>query len=218
MCPTVPYTPPQSAPEPAPPPARTRGFPAFGCFNNVAKLSPPTIALWRRLLESVPQARLILLSHSFADRGVQARYREMLGPVADRVEMRGRVGHRALMKMYAEEIDVALDPLPYSGGATTLEALWMGVPVITLGGGDRFCARHTSSHVTHIGESWMIAKDPDEYVAVATRLVRDDAELAAVRARLRPKMLASPLLDPVRYTRNLEVAYRAMLEDRPRAA
>lgn len=138
----------------------------------------------------------------------------MFGPVADRVEMRGRVGHRQLMRLYAEEVDVALDPFPYSGGATTLEALWMGVPVITLGGGDRFCSRHTSGHTTHIGEPWMIAANPEAYVALAARLAADDAELAAVRARLRPTMAASPVTDSPRFARHLEDAYRTMFERR----
>jgi protein O-GlcNAc transferase len=210
----VSYTPSTSAPDVLPPPSRRRGYVTFGCFNNVAKLSPAAVALWCRVLEASPKSRLKLLSHSFADAGVQARYRALFGPVADRVELHGRVGHRALLKAYAEEIDIALDPLPYSGGATTLEALWMGVPVITLGGGDRFCSRHSSGHTTHIGEPWMVAPSPDAYVALAARLAADDVELAAVRARLRPKMAASPVCDGVRFARDLEVAFRAMFEAR----
>jgi protein O-GlcNAc transferase len=205
----VPYTPPVNAPEVGFP--SRRGFVTFGCFNNVAKLSPPTIALWRRILEELPAARLLLLSHGLADAGVQAWFRDHFGPVAGRVEMRGRVGHKTLMRTYAEEVDIALDPFPYSGGVTSLEALWMGVPVVTLGGGDRFCSRHTSGHLTHIGEPETIAVDPDDYVRIAVQLARDEDRRVRERAERREKMRASPVLDSARFTRNLEDAFREML-------
>jgi protein O-GlcNAc transferase len=207
----VPYTPPAQAPPVGPAPSVHRGFVTFGCFNNVAKLSPPTIALWRRILEHLPTARLLLLSHGFADPGVQAYFRELLGPTADRVDMRGRVGHKTLLRTYTEEVDIGLDPFPYSGGVTSLEALWMGVPLITLGGGDRFCSRHTSGHLTAIGEPGGIARDEDDYLSLAVALAEDEPRRARERAERRPKMLASPVLDSPRFTRHLEAAFREML-------
>ncbi len=215
----VPYTPPATAPPTLPAgdaPSRRRGYITFGCFNNVAKLSPPTIAVWRRILEAVPTARMLLQSHSFADPGVQAWYLAQFGPTASRVELRGRIGHKTLMRTYAEEVDIALDPFPYSGGLTTLEALWMSVPVITLGGGDRFCSRHSSGHLTAIGEGRTIARDADDYVRLAVALADDHDRRIAERGSRRERMAASPVLDSQQFTRDLEEAFRQMLARSPR--
>ena len=112
------------------------------------------------------------------------------------------------MKRHAE-IDIALDPFPYNGTTTTVEALWMGVPLITLAG-DRFIARVGESILTTLGEPGWIAADAEGYVRKAVALASDLSALAEVRARLRPQLLASPLCDAPRFARNLEAAWRGM--------
>ena len=122
--------------------------------------------------------------------------------------LRGASPHRELLAAYGE-VDIALDPFPYSGGLTTLESLWMGVPVVTLGG-DGFAARHSQSHLTNAGLTTLIAGGADAYVEIAVGLARDLKHLALLRAELRPRVAASPLCDGPRFTRHLEAAYRVM--------
>jgi predicted O-linked N-acetylglucosamine transferase (SPINDLY family) len=112
--------------------------------------------------------------------------------------------HEQLLATY-NEIDMALDPFPYSGGVTTCEALWMGVPVLTLPG-PTFAGRHSASHLHNVGLTDWIAADSDDYVAKARGWTQLAAPLALLRAQLRPRMAASPLCDADRYCRNLEVA------------
>jgi predicted O-linked N-acetylglucosamine transferase (SPINDLY family) len=106
-------------------------------------------------------------------------------------------------------VDIALDPRPYSGGLTTLEAMWMGVPVV-IWPGRRFCARHSASHVTVVGHPEWVAADADDYIRIAAGLAVDLAGLSTLRARLRGRMEASPLCDGAAFTRNLEALYRSL--------
>jgi predicted O-linked N-acetylglucosamine transferase (SPINDLY family) len=125
-----------------------------------------------------------------------------------RLDLAGRVSHEQLLATYAD-IDIALDPFPYSGGLTTCEALWMGVPVITLTG-NTFAGRHSTSHLSNVGLPELTTKTPEAYVATALALAHDPARLATLRQGLRAQMAASPLCDAKRYTRDLEAAYRQM--------
>jgi protein O-GlcNAc transferase len=204
------YSPPEYAPSVAPLPARGNGFVTFGCFNNLAKINPGVVKLWTKLLREIPDARLLLVTKALGNRTVRGRYREMFAEcgVSERVDFSGMVPHPELLARYGE-VDIALDPFPYSGGLTTLESLWMGVPVITLGG-DRFAARHSLSHLSAVGLPELIASDEDGYCAIATDLARDLPRLEALRSGLRERMAASPLCDGPRFTRNLEDAYRTM--------
>jgi predicted O-linked N-acetylglucosamine transferase (SPINDLY family) len=126
----------------------------------------------------------------------------------ERLLFAGREPHAALLARYANDIDIGLDPLPYSGGLTTLEALWMGVPVVTLPGAT-FAGRHAASHVTNAGLPDLVARDAADYVAIIRRLGADRTALAALRAGLRARMRASPLLDTKRFARDLSAALRA---------
>lgn len=204
------FTPPEYAPPVAPPPARKNGYLTFGCFNNLAKLNRPVMDLWLRLLQEIPNARLVLATKALGDPAMRNRFRQIFvgGGVSDRVDFSGMVPHPDLLARYGE-VDIALDPFPYSGGLTTLESLWMGVPVITLGG-DRFASRHSLSHLTAVGLPEFIVTDQEAYLAKAVSLAHDLSHLESIRAGLREQMKSSPLCDAPRFTHNLEEAYRSM--------
>ena len=198
-------------PPPGPAPSREAGPPTFGSFNNVAKLGPRTVACWAALLREVPDARLLLKGLSFEDPGIVARYRSLFaahGIAPERLDLIGWVaGSGGHLPLYAR-IDVALDPFPYNGTLTTLEALWMGVPVVTLRG-DRHAARVGASILTHLGRSDLVVADEAAYVKRAADLVRAKTDRASLRAAL----AASPLMDGARLARELEAAYTALLKD-----
>jgi predicted O-linked N-acetylglucosamine transferase (SPINDLY family) len=205
------YTPPEYAPVVVPPPLLERGYVTYGCFNNLAKLTPEVIALWAQLLQRVPDARLILKWGSFKDLGVQRRYRELFqqhGIDPTRIDLRGASPHREMLAEYGD-MDIALDPFPFSGGLTSCEALWMGVPVVTLAG-DLPVSRQTLGFLTQVGLSDLAATDPEQYLTIASELARDKARLQNLRLSLRHTMQASPLCDAKTFTRDLEAAYRAM--------
>jgi protein O-GlcNAc transferase len=203
------YAPPAYAPPVGPLPALAHGCITFGCFNNLAKVTPQVVALWGLLLKELPDAHLLLKTRALDDDATRARYLSLFashGIEEGRIELVGASPHPELLGCY-NRIDIALDPFPYSGGLTTLESLWMGVPVITLGG-ERFCSRHTLSHLTAAGLPGLIASGPKGYIETAVALARDTERLAAIRSGLRGRMSASPLCDGSRFTRNLEAAYR----------
>jgi predicted O-linked N-acetylglucosamine transferase (SPINDLY family) len=205
------YATPEYAPEVGPLPALTKGYVTFGCFNNLAKVNDGVIALWARLLHRLPGARLILKTRTLGDPEVRDRYTAMFeghGIERARVDLLPASPHAELMAKY-NEIDIALDPFPYSGGLTTCEAMWMGVPVVALAG-ETFAGRHAASHLHNAGLSDWVVEGPEDYVTVAERWSRDLAALAELRAGLRQRMAASPLCDGPRFARNLEAAFRAM--------
>lgn len=205
------YGPPGYAPEPGPPPAKTAGRVTFGCFNRLAKLNDATMALWARVLDAVPGSQLLLKTKELSCpelRRRTARRLARLGIGPDRLTLAEGAPHPALLAAYGE-VDVALDPFPYSGGLTTLEAFWMGVPVVTLPG-RRFVSRHTLAHAGVLGHPEWAARDADGYVRIAAGLVRDLDALSSIRTGLRTEMAASPLCDGPRFTRALEAAFRTM--------
>ncbi len=194
------------------PPARTAGAaPVFGSFNNAMKLTPKTIALWSELLKAVPQSRLLLKAPSLKDATVQTRFADLFaahGISRQRIEFRGPSGLAEMMQEYGD-IDIALDPLPYNGGTTTLQALWMGVPVITLAGGN-FAGRMGASFLTTLSQTDWIAHDAADYVVKAKALSEQLASLRQGRANLRARLHASPLCDITSYTQDIERLYRRM--------
>jgi protein O-GlcNAc transferase len=198
-------------PDVGPLPATQPGAVTFGCFNNLAKLNPPVIALWGRLLRELPASRLLLKTRELANPGACARIRELFaveGVADEALLFEGHSEHAELLARY-NAVDIALDPFPYSGGLTTIEALWMGVPVVTMPG-ERFASRHSFSHLTVAGLGELVADGPEGYLRIATELARDLSRLAGLRAGLRERMRGSPLLQGERFTRGLENAYRAM--------
>ncbi|WP_138223208.1 tetratricopeptide repeat protein [Nibricoccus aquaticus] len=208
------YQPPAEAPAVGPLPALVaKAGIVFGCFNNFAKVTPETIALWCRLLTAVPGSRLFLKSRGLDDPDTASRIRDAFmqaGVMPERIELDGReLSVPAHLALY-HRVDVALDTFPYNGTTTTCEALWMGVPVITLAG-ETHVARVGSSLLTHLGSADWIAKTPGEYCAKARALVADLTRLSVIRAGLRERMSASPLCDAVGFTRGLEAKYRALV-------
>ncbi len=193
-------------------PAGAGGAFTFGSFNNFAKLSPATLALWAQILRAVPGSRLVLKSRGLADRGVAARLHATFagaGVEPSRLTLDGAelsvADHLALY----HGIDLALDPFPYNGTTTTCEALWMGVPVVTLAGRTHV-ARVGASLLTHTGLTEWIAPTPGDYVAKAVAATRDLPRLAELRRTLRERLRTSPLCDATSFTRGLESAFTAM--------
>lgn len=205
------YTPPQTRVEVSPPPALTAGHVTFGCFNNIAKVTPQVVAVWAQILEATPGSRLRLKSAALKSPGVRERFEALFaasGVVPERLTLDGPSRHAEYLASYGE-IDVALDPFPYNGGTTTVEALWMGVPVVALEG-DRFVSRMGLSHLTAVGLRDLVAPTEAEYVARAVSLASDTGRLEALRSRLRRDVETSPLCDSACFTRQLEHAFRTM--------
>ena len=203
------YSPPPHAPDVAELPALERGYITFGCFNNLAKITPVVLETWAEILRRLPTAKLILKTHQLSDSGTADRLSRSLAALGvdeSRVEFRGSSGHRALMANY-NDVDVILDPFPYSGGLTTCEALWMGVPVIALPG-EIFASRHSASHLANIGLADWVCDSVSEYIDLAIARTSDLNGLARLRSGLRNRMRRSPLCDASRFGKALGVALR----------
>jgi protein O-GlcNAc transferase len=205
------YGPPDEAPTPRAVPCLSNGFATFGSFNNPTKISVATLDAWAQVLTRLPTARLLLKGKSFADPATRASFAERLhrrGIAAERVDLVGWLPDHAHLAHY-DHVDVALDPFPYNGTTTTCEALWMGVPVVTLRG-DRHAGRVGASLLTQIGLTDLIADSVEAYVSTAAALAGDPARLADLRRSLRPRMAASSLCDAAGFARKVEEAYRTM--------
>lgn len=207
------FTPPPVDIAVAPLPARASGTITFGCFNNLAKLNDAVVALWARVLHAVPDARLFLKTKQLAsvDSGASMRARFGAHGIApERLILEGASPRHELLAAY-HRVDIALDPFPYPGGTTSVEAMWMGVPVLTRRG-DRFLSRVGESIAHNAGLAEWIAADDDDYVARAVRHGADLDALDSLRAGLRERVMASPLFDAARFARHFERALWAMWE------
>lgn len=197
------------------PPVAVRGGDGpvvFGSFNALAKITPELVAVWARILRRVPGSRLVLKSRPLADAGTRERFRRLFaghGIAAERLDLAGRTPTRGGHLGAYGAVDIALDPFPYNGTTTTCEALWMGVPVVTLAG-DRHAARVGASILTRIGVRELIARDVDGYVDLAVVLAQDALRRRALRMGLRARVAASPLCDAEGFARTVEAAYRDM--------
>ena len=189
------YSPPPYAPDVGPLPAQTNGFVTFGCFNNLAKVTPRVIESWAEILRRLPTARLILKTHQWSDRPTADSFLAdfaAIGIAGDRIELRGSSGHRAFMGQYGD-VDIVLDPFPYSGGLTTCEALWMGVPTITLPG-EIFASRHSASHLSNAGLGDWVTDSVDEYIEMAVARASDPAALGQPEIHLAGQGAAKPVV------------------------
>jgi predicted O-linked N-acetylglucosamine transferase (SPINDLY family) len=200
------YRPGKATTDPAPPPEISSGFITFGSLCNFAKISEPARDLWARVLLEVKNSHLLLAAHPgdhcqkaadrFASHGVDP----------DRIEFIGRQNWNAYIATFGR-IDIALDPIPYNGGISTCDALWMGVPVVTLVG-DRAVGRAGKSILMNLNLPELIAKTPDEFVAIAVRLANDRPRRENLRRNLRQMMIDSPITNTAQFTADLESLYR----------
>jgi protein O-GlcNAc transferase len=205
------YPPPRFRVPVEPPPALAAGSVTFGSFNNASKLTPRCVALFARVLGAVPGARLYLRAPALADVGIRARFAaafEEHGIGAERLSFGGGSDKRAYLEDFAR-VDIHLDTMPNNGVTTTLDALWMGVPVVALWGTEAR-SRAAATLVTRAGHGEWAAEDEDGYVRIAAELATDPPRLAAIRRGLRGELEASPLCDGPGYARAVEAALREM--------
>jgi len=185
-------------------PAAATGEVTFGCFNNPAKYSPQLFDAWAAILQRASRSHLLLKFRGLHIQEVQDRIRAELvrrGITAERVLIEGQVPHEQLFAAY-HRVDLALDTQPYSGGVTTCEALWMGVPVITWPG-RTFAGRHCTSYLATAGLQQFIASGVAGYIELAVQWAARLDELAAVRLSLRDRLSNSSLCDAPRFAHDL---------------
>ena len=200
---------PDDLPPVMPPPMEQRGCVTFGSFNNFNKVTDEVLCLWRQVLDAVPGARLLVKGKIFDHAEGRTMVAERLvrcGIPAARVEMRGF--SRGYLAEYGD-VDIALDPFPYTGGITTCEALSMGVPVVTLAGASHG-ARFGASLLTNAHLPELVAQTPADYVRIAAGLASDPATLRALRMNLRTMLRHAPLTDAAGYVHDVEDAYRSI--------
>ncbi len=205
------FTPPEPSTALTPPPSVRKGFITFGCFQNVSKINDEVVDLWARILQSLPEARLRLQSKQMdcsAAREKLLRRLAQAGIAQRRVAIEGPMSRESYLAAHAE-VDIILDTFPYPGGTTTCEALWMGVPTLTLAG-DTMLSRQGASMLACAGLEEWIARSEDEYVARALFLAADVSRLAQLRLGLREQVFASPLFDARRFAVHLEDALYGM--------
>ncbi len=208
------YAPPVEAPTaPRMPFAGVAGQVVFGSFNHLAKLGAETLTLWAGLLMALPQARLVIKAAGLADAGCREGFlhrAQTAGLPIDRVELRQPIAATADHLSAYNQIDIALDSLPYNGTTTTCEALWMGVPVLTLVG-RHHVERVGASLLTALGLTELIADTPQDFITRGVQLAQDPARLAGLHASLRTRMAASPLCDARRVAAAIEAVAGHMM-------
>ncbi len=193
-------------------PARNKGFITFGSFNTFPKLNEKVYLLWGKILIQVADSQLVLKTKSLGDAGVRKRVCECFKSIGISQERITLMSYEPSYNRHLEhyqEIDIALDPFPYHGTTTTCEALYMGVPVITLEG-EAHRSRVGVSLLSQVELQHLIAKNEEDYVTIACSLASDLGALADLRKTLRSRMEKSPLMDEVGFTKGLESAYREM--------
>ena len=205
------YRPPNNAPAIGPSPARQNEVVTFGSFNGAQKINRRVIALWARILDKVKGARFLLKCPGADEEQLSEYYFKQFeshGIARERIDIQGWKNPVAHLELY-NQMDIALDTFPFNGCLTSLEGLWMGVPLISLQG---------PHYVSHVGQAILGALDMDffstqdanEYVTKAALLARDLTSLEKIRTTLRHRMAASPLLDAQRFAHEVEQAYRHM--------
>jgi predicted O-linked N-acetylglucosamine transferase (SPINDLY family) len=184
-------------------PALTKGYLTLGCFQNLTKVTNEALALWGRILTQLPTAKLRFQSKQLSDATFAKSFAQRLmehGIDSQCVILRGATGREEYLAAHSE-IDFILDTFPYTGGTTTCEALWMGVPTLTLAG-ENSLARQGASLLAAAGLSNWIVADQNSYLEKAVQFANNLAELATLRTQLRKQVLASPLFDAERFAKN----------------
>jgi predicted O-linked N-acetylglucosamine transferase (SPINDLY family) len=204
------FAPPRDAPDPGTLPYDNTGVITFGSLNNLAKVNDGVVAVWAEILASVPRSRLVLKGTALADTYVRERVAlrfDKHGIAPDRLDLMAWTASTEAHLGYYRKIDIALDTFPYNGTTTTCEALWMGVPVITLCG-EVHAARVGLSLLNQVGMMEFVATTPDAYVAHAITLARDLLRLRELRSGLRARVKQAPLTDAPGFDARLQECYR----------
>jgi protein O-GlcNAc transferase len=201
------YIPPADAPALVPLPALSKKAFTFGCMNNPAKISDRCLGAWAKLIQSLPGTRLVLLAgqSQSAQKRLSERFMKA-GILRDRIQLVRRMARPQYFAMYGE-IDIALDPFPYNGGVTTGDALWMGVPTLTVAG-ENYASRQGVMQMLAVGLAEFVAESPEALIPLAKMWLGKRSELARLRETMRERLLASPLADAPRYVRALEASLR----------
>jgi len=199
------FEPPANSPAVGPLPAEKNGYVTFGCLNSFSKVNDALLELWREILAAVPDSRLVII---LPKGKVMDRVREKLGVAPARLIGLPRESRLKYLKYY-HRTDLALDPFPYTGHTTTLDSLWMGVPVVSLAG-PTVVSRGSLSILSNVGLMELAVKNKSDYVALAVALARDRSRLLELRVGLRGRLECSVLMDAKRFARQAESAYRAI--------
>lgn len=205
------FTPPDFNIEVSPPPFAQNGYITFGSFNQYLKLNDVVISCWVKLLHAIPDSRLFLKTAVLAELEEQqiiAKKFEDLGISASRLVMEGESSREDYFACFSR-VDISLDPFPYTGGTTTVESLWMGVPVLTLVG-KTLIGRQGLGLLMNAGLTDWVAHSQEEYIEIAVNWAKRTEELAALRAKLRPQVLASPLFDADAFAKHFVEALEQM--------
>ena len=211
----VSFEPPADAPDVGALPCIERGHVTFGSFNVAKKINPQVVSLWSRVMRTLPGSRLLMKGRGFDCQATREHFITLFasnGIAEDRLQLVGSsppAEHLGWMR----EADLALDPFPYSGGRTTLEALWMGLPLVTLPTAS-FAGRHSFGYLQTLGLSKWIARDETHYVDLAVALALDPAGLAKRRQELRAHILTSVLADTGKFARDLDTMLMTVWKDR----
>jgi predicted O-linked N-acetylglucosamine transferase (SPINDLY family) len=200
------YEPPDESPAVNELPALKNGYITFGCLNQFAKASRPALQVWLRTLQTLPGSRLILQAPRGGHRQEVLRRFEEGGVAGDRLEFADKVARPEYLCRF-HGLDLSLDPFPYNGHTSSLDSLWMGVPVITLAGRTGV-GRAGVSVLSNLGLPELIAETPEQYADIAAQWGRHPARLAELRSSLRVSMLESRLMDSKRYAAEVEDAFR----------
>jgi protein O-GlcNAc transferase len=199
------FGPPANSPAIRPPPAEKNGYVTFGCLNSFAKVNDAVLEVWSEILAAIPDSRLVLRPPKGK---ITTRVREKLGADPPRLIGMPYESRHTYLKNY-HRIDIALDPFPYTGHTSTLDSLWMGVPVITLPGLTSV-SRGSLTILSNVGLAELAASSKGDYVALAIALAQDKSRLRELRATLRGQLERSVWMDGKRFARQAESAYRAM--------
>jgi predicted O-linked N-acetylglucosamine transferase (SPINDLY family) len=206
------YSPPRTDGDSSVAPFRRNGHITFCSFNNFRKISPTCVTVWARVLSRVPNSKLLIKTYGLQEPGLRASLLERFkhaGVGSDQVAFAAPTrDHRDHMETYSDA-DIALDTFPYNGTTTTLDALWMGVPVITLAG-DRHASRVGLSILSTLELAELATRTPDEYVATAVELAANPGKIEDLRGSLRERLASSPLTDGGSFTAALENVYLEM--------
>ena len=192
----------------APPPALVRGYVTFGSMNSFCKVNDVVLDLWAAALRANPGSGMMILADAGSSRERTLKQLESRGVAPERIRFEPRRRHREYLQLF-NQIDIALDTFPYNGETTTLDGLWMGVPMVTLAG-EMAVSRAGLSLLSNLGLADWVARDTDSFASISRSLAGDLDRLGQLRHTLRPRLLASPLMDATRFARSVERAYRLM--------